>query len=286
MAVWHLYTLWGDSKTVGQGGYGDLTDFRFDLSNPLVQITRNIGGVDDGAPVTMEMGVNQISVEHALGHGRHAASGANIWVHKHALSSSLLTINWRTDTSTGTYANFAEAIHAKVASAFPGDAIEYRGAVLILSVNDLEDNSALIEEDADQLITNHRAEFGPVPIWWCMPGTDITKAGVTAGEIAVGRAGLVAAAARHERVHIIDETGLDYIDGVHPTPDASQVLGGDRILPSMAIDGCATDAFASLPHTARAFTSEALAQAFADAAQSAHGDRDADREQHRGVARG
>ena len=275
MATRQLYILIGDSKAVGQGAYSLLTDTRYDLTDADVQITRVIGGTDDGAPVTMTMGANEISIEHAIGHGRKAAGDALPWIHKHAFSSTLLSTNWRSYISTGTYTAFANLLWEKIAGAFPGDDIEYKGLCVILGVNDARAFSAGFEGELRRFVTNHRAEFGDVPIFWGKPGTDVVATDTTLAEINAVRDGVDAVAADFPRFYPIEETGIALSDGVHPTPDGSQAMG-DLFLAAMATDGLATNALASLETNARAFTSLALAQAFADSVQAEHGDRNED----------
>jgi len=273
MATRQLYVLIGDSKAVGQGAYSSLTDTRYDLVDVAVQATRIIGGVDDGAPVTLAMGANQIGIEHAVGHGRKAAGDALPWIHKHAFSSTLLSTNWRTYITTGTYSQFAASLWSKIASAFPGDVIEYRGLCAILGVNDAESFSAGFETELRRFVQNHRGEFGDVPIFWGKPGTDVVKADTTLSEINAVRDAIDAIAGEFPRFYPIEETGIPLSDGVHPTPDGSQALG-DLFLSAMATDGCATNAFDSLGDSARVFASKALADAYLATAQAQHGDRD------------
>lgn len=274
MAVRTLHLVLGDSKCVHQDSYANLTDTRYDLDDAAVEIARIIGGVDDGSPVKMLMEVNQNGLEFPIGHGRKAAGETNPVILKHGFSSTQLRLNWRSYIANSLHQQTIEKVfEIKRYYEGLGDTVELKSVTMLLGVNDFEDGASTTEEEATRFIENTRRDLGPVPFFWCIPGTDIVKSGVTAQEITDGRAGLFAACAKFSRCYTYDETGVPLLDGVHQTADGIMAQG-DGVLALMTTDGLAGDGFSALTRMAQEYTSLVSAQAGATAAQTEHGDRD------------
>lgn len=280
MAHWRIITVIGDSKAVFQDSYANLTDFRYDGNDARVKKTQVIGGVDDGDPVTMVMGVNQNGIEFALGYGLldSPTTGAdNILIVKVAFSSTQLRLNWRSIIAGSLHQQWIDKVfEARQWCIAQGDTCELNSTVILLGVNDLPDGSADLEDEATQFLENTFRDVPDMHVVWCITGTDIVKVGATTEEIAVGRAGLFAACAKFPNVDTLDETGTEYIDDVHHSSDGMLGVGGlgDQALATLVANGLTTDAFAGLNRMSRAFRTQLAAQAFANDAHTALGSRD------------
>lgn len=280
MAHWRIIAVCGDSKAVFQDSYANLTDFRYDGNSARVKRTQIIGGVDGGDPVTMTMGANQNGIEFAIAYGLldSVTTGSdNILIVKVGFSSTQLRLNWRSYIANSLHQSFVNKVHAARRWCLAqGDTCEFNAAVMLLGVNDFEDGSTTLEDEMTSFITNTRRDFPDLPFVWCIPGTDIVKSGVTAGEITTARAGMYAAAAKFDNVDTYDETGVEYIDEVHQSSDGMLGVGGqgDGVLVLLETQGLTVDAFAPLTVTAREFTSLDAAQVHAAGLQLEHGTRD------------
>lgn len=269
----------GQSNARGAAQKSDLTDTRYNLTQTDVrQWTRLDATFGGTASAAMSIPSGSFSIEAGYGYQLRNTAGELPLIFRSGRSGTSLVGSWQPTASGAEYASSIADLwscYEAAKSEFSSDTIAFGSLVWIQGEADAQNTAwaADYEDNLVELIETWRGEFGaslPVVLVQLSTSCGVTLA--DAGDLAVMRSAYTAAAARVGNCAVVDASPIALQDDdVHYTADGLMALSD---LVFTAYRGLAAGAQHDV--TARSFSSLALAQAYADSAQTAHGDRDED----------
>jgi len=281
MATRNLHIIMGQSNAVGFASKNDLTDVRYDVSDPSVQQWTRLGGVSSNGWSTLTIPQNSFSVEAAVSQRRKQAGETNPLIFRAGNGGTNLAVSWRPRVSSSLFHDSFMELWRAYDNArrvtFPSDDIVISSFIWIQGESDTFDpnHAAAYGDNLAVLFEDIRSELGPVPIFVPTLHPTFTGQGPSPqGQIDFVRSQQVAVASNFNRAYSIttDQPNISLTDGSHYSANSYMALGDD-IADAMAVDGLS---FVQLQDQAVVFDDEATAQALADSIQLGEGDRDED----------
>ena len=274
-----VHLIAGQSNARGAANKAALTDTRYDFTQPDVrQWTRLDGSNSSTTSTAMSIPSGLFSIEAAYGRQLNVTSGQLPIIFRAGWSGTSLFGTWRPKVATAEWDNATAHLWACYEAAkteFIGDDFEFGSLVWIQGEADSQSTQRASEYQGnlEDLIEVYRREFGAnLPVVLVQLSENLQTVGglENPGDLDVMRAAYVAAAASQGNCAVVDATPVALQgDNTHYTADGYMDLG-DRCFTAYQTLTAGTQHIAN----GRAFTSELLAQTFADLAQTTHGDRD------------